>query len=84
MCAPKLRTPGMARSSLLARMVMRDMACSEVPGFSTQCIKKSYSLKLGRNSWPSSGTSSIDPTATPVSDQATRLGRASRPGSTRA
>ena len=31
---------------------MRRMASSEVPGFSTQCIRKSYSLKCGRNSSP--------------------------------
>ena len=53
MCEPKLRTPGTARSSLLARSVMRRMASRDVPGFSTQCMRKSVSLKLGRNSSPS-------------------------------
>ena len=55
MWAPKLRTPGMARSSLLTRMVIRFMASSEVPGFSTQCMRKSYSLNSGRNSSPRNG-----------------------------
>ena len=27
---------------------MRRMASSDVPGFSTQCIRKSYSLKFGQ------------------------------------
>ena len=55
MCAPKLRTPGTARSSLLARRVIRRIASRDVPGFSTQCIRKSYSLKCGRNSSPRNG-----------------------------
>ncbi len=48
MCDPKFRTPGMARSSLLARSVMRRIASIDVPGFSTQCIRKSYSRKFGQ------------------------------------
>ena len=53
---PKFRTPGTAISSRLARSVMRRIASSEVPGFSTQCIRKSYSRKFGRNSSPRNGT----------------------------
>ena len=56
MRAPKLRTPSTAINSRLARSVTRRIASIEVPGFSTQCIKKSYSRKLGRNSSPRNGT----------------------------
>ena len=55
MWAPKLRTPGMARSSLLARVVMRTISGCEVSGLVTQCIKKSRSLKSGSSEWPSNG-----------------------------
>ena len=48
MCEPKLRTPGIARSSLLARSVIRRIASSDVPGFSTKCIRKSFSWKFGQ------------------------------------
>jgi hypothetical protein len=34
---------------------MRFVASSEVPGFSTQCMRKSYSRKFGRNSSPRNG-----------------------------
>ena len=54
---------GTARSSLLALSVIRRIASSDVPGFSTQCIRKSYSLKCGRNSSPRNGN------ATAVDDQ---------------
>ena len=37
---------------------MRVIASSDVPGFSTQCIRKSVSWKFGRNSSPRSGTAS--------------------------
>ena len=43
MCEPKLRTSGTLRSSLLTLTVIRRMASSEVPGFSIQCIRKSFS-----------------------------------------
>ena len=56
MCAPKLRTPGIARSSLLDSVVIRTSSDSEVPGLVTQCIRKSRSLKSGSSSWPSWGT----------------------------
>ena len=52
MCEPKLRTPGTLRSSRLARLVIRVIASSDVPGFSTQCMRKSVSWNLGRNSTP--------------------------------
>ena len=32
MCAPKLRTPGMARSSLLTAIVVRCISAADVPG----------------------------------------------------
>ena len=43
---------GDRRSSLLTLTVTRRMASSEVPGFSIQCIRKSFSWKSGRNSSP--------------------------------
>src|SRR5262245_63484820 len=57
MCAPKLRTPGIARSSLLARWVMRQVSACEVPSAGTQCIRKSRSLKSGSSPWPRNGHS---------------------------
>jgi len=56
MCEPKLFTPLIARSSLLAFSVIRVIAASDVPGFSTKCIRKSVSLKLGSSSSPSPET----------------------------
>ncbi len=55
MCAPKLRTPGMACSSLDAATVIRVSSGSDVPGLVTQCIRKSRSLKSGSSDWPSVG-----------------------------
>ena len=64
MCEPKFFTPGIARRSLLATSVIRRIASRDVPGFSTQCIRKSFSWKLGMNSSPSLET------ATPVAARA--------------
>jgi hypothetical protein len=52
MCAPKFRTPSTSISSRPALTVTRRIASREVPGFSTQCIKKSYSWKFGRKFFP--------------------------------
>ena len=49
MWAPKLRTPGMARSSLLASVVIRTSSGCDVDGSVTQCIRKSRSLNSGSN-----------------------------------
>ena len=57
MWAPKFRTPGMARSSLLTAIVVRCISAAEVPGWVTQWIRKSRSLKAGNSDCPSSGTS---------------------------
>jgi len=59
MGAEMLRTPGMARSSLLARVVMRNISGSEVSGEVTQCIRKSRSLNAGSNECPSNGQTTI-------------------------
>ena len=56
MCEPKLRTPGTERSSLLPAVTMRRSSVSDVPGFVSQCIRKSRSLNSGNSDWPSSGT----------------------------
>ena len=62
MWAPKLRTPGMARSSLLTAVVVRTVSASEVLGTPTQCIRKSRSWKAGNRLCPSP-----EPTTTPTS-----------------
>ena len=48
MCEPKLRTPGMARSSLLAAVDDPLLLRSDVPGLVIQCIRKSRSLNVGQ------------------------------------
>ena len=58
---PKLRTPGMDRSSRLARVAMRRSSATDVPGLVIQCIKKSRSLNCGNSDSPSHGN-----TATPA------------------
>jgi hypothetical protein len=73
MWAPKLRTPGIARSSLLAAVVMRTSSGWEVPGAVTQCIRKSRSLKSGSSDCPSLGT-----TARPSSRMTTAAASAGR------
>ena len=55
MCAPALRTPGMASSSLLIVVVDRSISAVEVPGGATQWMRKSRSLKPGNSDWPSCG-----------------------------
>ena len=52
MCAPKLRTPGIARSSMQAAVVIRTISGCDVPGLVTQCIRKSRSLKSGSSDCP--------------------------------
>ena len=67
MWAPKLRTPGMARSSLLARTVTRYISGCDVPGGVSQCIRKSRSLNEGSSDCPSNGqTATPATTAAPV------------------
>jgi hypothetical protein len=51
MCAPKLRTPGIASRSWLARVVMRSISVSEVPGLPTKCMRKSRTY--WKPVWPS-------------------------------
>ena len=49
MWEPKLRTPGIASSSARAQVrACAATASSEVPGRAIQCIRKSFSLKLGQ------------------------------------
>ena len=55
MWAPKLLTPGMARTCALIASVVRSMSATEVPGADTQCISRSGSLKAGNRDWPSRG-----------------------------
>jgi hypothetical protein len=62
--SPKLRTPGIWRSSLLTARVVRCISAADVPGCVTQWIKKSRSLKPGNNDWPSSGVSAMPTTVT--------------------
>ena len=81
MCDPKLRTPGIARSSLLTETVMRVIASSDVPGFSTQCMRKSVSLKSGRNSSPSRGTAMAVIANATATNAAAQRGRATSHGS---
>ena len=57
MCEPKSRTPGIARTSRLARVTILRSSVIEVPGFVTQCIRKSLSLNVGNRSDPSVGSS---------------------------
>ena len=67
MWAPKLRTPGIARSSLLARTVTRYISGCDVPGGVSQCIRKSRSLNEGSSDCPSNGQTAIPATtAAPV------------------
>ena len=66
MCAPKLRTPGMACSSLAAGHVMRTSSGSDVPGLVTQCIRKSRSLKSGSSDWPERGARRRCPARTAI------------------
>ena len=73
MWAPKLRTPGIARSSILAAVVIRTSSGWEVPGAVTQCIRKSRSLKSGSSDCPSLGT-----TATPSSTMTATAASAGR------
>ena len=55
---PKLRTPGMEPISWLAAVTMRRSSMMEVPGFVTQCMRKSFSLNDGNSSSPNRGTTS--------------------------
>ena len=56
MWAPKLRTPGIVRSSLLAcDRDPRFISGQEVLGSVTQCIRKSRSLNDGSSECPSNG-----------------------------
>ena len=55
MCDPQLRTPGMSRSSRQAWTEIRVSSGREVPGFVSQCMRKSRSLKSGSSDWPRSG-----------------------------
>ena len=52
---PKLRTPGMEPISWLAAVTMRRSSMMEVPGFVTQCMRKSFSLNDGNSSSPIRG-----------------------------
>ena len=47
MCEPKLRTPGIVRSSRLAWVTIRRSSGCDVPGAVIQCIRKSRSLNAG-------------------------------------
>ena len=82
MCEPKLRTPSMARSSLLARIVMRSISSTDVPGFSMKCIKKSVSWNSGRNSWPKCVAPAALSANVPAITPSAVYGRASSPGKT--
>ena len=55
MWAPQFRTPGMVRSSAQAFWLTRYSSVTEVPGWVSQCIRKSRSLKSGSSDCPSSG-----------------------------
>ena len=81
MCAPKLRTPSTSISSRPALTVTRRIASSEVPGFSTQCIRKSYSWKFGRNSSPRNGNAAAVTASETATIAIARLGAAISPGS---
>ena len=81
MCAPKFLTPGTAISSRLARSVMRRIASIDVPGFSTQCMRKSYSRKLGRNSSPRNGTVNVVTSSSTASEPSAVFGRSTKAGS---
>ena len=73
MCAPKLRTPGIFRSSSLACWVIRIISACDVPGRPTQCMRKSRSLNLGNSDWPRNGTTSRPATtSTPATAYAPR------------
>ena len=48
MCAPKFRSPGISRSAWLTLVVVRSISASEVPGWVTQWMRKSGSLKCGK------------------------------------
>ena len=83
MCEPKLRTPGTWRSSLLPAVTMRRSSVSEVPGFVSQCMRKSRSLNSGNSDWPSSGTTRIPvttsaPTAPYAGNGRRTIGRSMR------
>ena len=76
MCEPQLRTPSIWRRSWQAETEIRVSSPTEVPGWVSQCIKKSRSLKLG-NSWlPSVGTAST-PTSS-ITPVVTRAGSGRR------
>ena len=62
MCEPKWSTPGTARICRLALVMLRTCSGSEVPGFVIQCMRNPRSLKVGKRSWPSPGS-----TASPAS-----------------
>ena len=55
MCEPQLRTPGISRRSLQAATEMRVSSGAEVPGWVSQCMRKSRSLKFGSSWLPSVG-----------------------------
>ena len=52
MWAPKLRTPGIARSSLLASVVMRTSSGCEVPGIGQPVHQEVALLELGEQRLP--------------------------------
>ena len=81
MCAPKLRTPSMSRSSLLPWVVIRTISGCEVPGVASQCIRKSRSLKSGSSVWPSAGATTTPPARTRAKAPNTIFVRASNAAS---
>ena len=58
MCEPQLRTPGISRRSLQAETETRVSSGADVPGWLSQCIRKSRSLKFGSSWLPSVGKTS--------------------------
>ena len=63
----KLRMPGMAIRSSLAARVIRCISVDDVPGWATQCIRKSRSLKCGSSACPRVGmTARASTSSTPV------------------
>ncbi len=71
MWEPQLRTPGIATRAPQASWEIRVSSGSDVPGFVSQCIRKSRSLKSGSSDWPRWGTANAPATAsTPTAAKA--------------
>ena len=70
------------RKSSLASTVTRCIASTDVPGFSTKCIRKSVSWKCGRNSCPSRAAAAPVTRNASTSANSAMYGRATNAGRT--